>query len=78
MNGPATLAELQRAYERSTLPAMGMTFDEAERSPAHAALLRAMVHGRRQALRDLAHRAERMRAGRWLALASADLPGSSS
>lgn len=57
MNGPATTEELRRAYERSLLPAQGMTFDQAERSPAHAALLRAMALSRRQMLRDLARQA---------------------
>lgn len=57
MNGPLTPEELRRAYERSLLPEQGMTFEQAERSPAHAALLLAMAASHRQTLRQLAHQA---------------------
>lgn len=57
MSMPITPEELQRAYERSLLPAQGMTLEQAQRSPAHAALLRAMAASHRQTLRQLAHQA---------------------
>lgn len=62
-----TPAELQRAFERSTLARhAGMTLEGALRDPAfrHAIELGAAIH--RQHLRELARRAERHRAGRWL------------
>lgn len=57
MTGPLTTDELHRAYDRSVLQSHGMSFEQAQRSPAHAALLRAMAASHRQTLRDLAKQA---------------------
>lgn len=62
--------ELERAFALLPLKLFGVTLEAALRDPIYGPLIESKAAADRQIRRDLARRAEQMRAGRWLAASS--------
>ncbi len=58
--------ELERAFALLPLKPFGITLESALRDPIYRPLIESKAAADRQIRRDLARRAEQMRAGRWL------------